>query len=221
MSGLKGLLVIAAACAIALPPASLAAQDTGRGQVPVVGRGRGVGRQTLPPLRPGLAARPGRANAGPLAAARQGQALDPQERQAAIRQIRQAMARRIRNQLALSPDQFRTLQTTEQKYDRQRNELQRQERDTRVALRGAMLDSVRDQTKIAGYLDQLTQAQRKRADLVDAEQKELSSFLTPMQRAQYLGLKENMAKLIERVNQSAAPSVPPGAKPDSVKPPER
>ena len=58
----------------------------------------------------------------------------------------------------------------------------------------------------------------KRADLLEAEQKELSTFLTPLQRAQYLGLKEQLDRKILQLRQQNA--LAPGAKPDSL-PPER
>ncbi len=144
------------------------------------------------------------------------------ERQEAQRQIRQAMNRAFRNRLNLNPTQLRTLVATDQKYDRQRGQLQRDEVQTRRALLNVMRDTTAapDQAKVSQYIDQLTQSQHKRADLLDAEQKELSTFLTPLQRAQYLSLKERMTKQIDQLNQQTRPS--PGAaaaaKPDTVPP---
>ena len=182
--------------------------DTGRG-IPPAGRGRAGGRLGAP-VRPGLGVRK-------EALAAQDHPLDPAERQAAIRLVRQAMNRAYRRQLNLNDGQMRTLQKTEQRYERQRADLLKSERETRKGLRAAMLDTTgtRDQAKIAAYLDQLTQAQRKRADLLEAEQKDLSTFLTPMQRAQYLGLKE---RLDQRILQLRQQSAPPAAKGDSIPP---
>jgi len=97
--------------------------------------------------------------------------------------------------LNLDDQKMQQLQQTDSKYDRQRRQLNMEERQARLALKASMEDSVgRDQNKISQNLDQLLQAQRRRADLLEAEQKELSSFLTPMQRAQYLSLKEQMMR---------------------------
>jgi hypothetical protein len=182
------------------------AQDTGRA-VPPGGRGRGA--RLAPPARP----------LGPRKAAKaEGQQMEPAERQAAIRLIRQAMNRKYRVSLGLNDQQMRTLNQTNQRYERQRNDLLKSERETRQSLRAAMVDTgaARDQTKIAGYIDQLALAQHKQADLQDAEQKELSTFLTPLQRAQYLGLKEQLDRKILQLRQQNPGPV--SAKNDSTPP---
>ena len=180
---------------------AVAQTDTGR-RLPPGGRGRVGGRLGLP-------VRGGAANA-------QGQPMDPAERQAAIRLVRQAMNRAYRTRLKLDNEQMQTLTRTDMRYERQRQDLLRSERDTRQGLRAAMADSTPDQTRIAGFIDQLAQAQHKRADLLDAEQKELSTFLTPLQRAQYLGLKEQVDRRILQLRQQNAR--PPGAKNDTTPP---
>ncbi len=198
------LLALGVAGAVAAPRSSIA-QDTGRVQVPVGRAARGGGRQGL-----------SRPFAGE---GRQGRAGDLTDRQLAVREIRQRMDQRIRNQLQLNPQQFRSLKQTEQKYNRQRTDVNLAERQTRQSLIAAMNDTgPRDQAKIAQYIDALTQSQRKKADLVEAEQKELSIFLTPMQRAQLLGLRENLQKLLQQLNQRmpAAPPSAAGAKRDTT-----
>jgi Spy/CpxP family protein refolding chaperone len=65
-----------------------------------------------------------------------------------------------------------------------------------------MVDSTaRDQDKIAQYLDRLVQGQRKRADLLEAEQKEFATFLTPLQRAQYFALRERMDRRVQEMEE--------------------
>jgi hypothetical protein len=127
-------------------------------------------------------------------------------------QVRQAFLARVRDELKLDPPKMRHLNQTEQSFTRQRNELNLSERQTRQALAAAMQDSTPDQGKIDGYINQLIQAQRKRADLVEAEQKELSSFLTPMQRAQYLALNQQLQARMRQFNQ-AGRGVPPDGPP--------
>ncbi|HEX8944382.1 MAG TPA: hypothetical protein VF785_14690 [Gemmatimonadaceae bacterium] len=124
----------------------------------------------------------------------------PNARQALQRRVRQAFTEVVRRQLNLNPTQMQTLQRVDQKYEQQRRAVLRDERDARLNLRAAMQDSTGhpDQDKIASYLDQLIRGQRSRADLLEAEQKELSGFLSPLQRAQYFSLKERLTrKLLE------------------------
>lgn len=124
----------------------------------------------------------------------------PNERQALQRRVRQAFAGVVRRQLNLDATKMQQLQRVDQKYEQQRREVLRSEREARLNLKAAMQDSSGhpDQDKIAQYMDQLVQGQRKRADLLDGEQKELAAFLSPLQRAQYFSLKERITrKLME------------------------
>jgi hypothetical protein len=130
----------------------------------------------------------------------------PTERQALQRQVRQAFARVVRRQLNLDAAKMQQLQRVDQKYEQQRRQVLKSEREARLNLKTAMQDSTGhpDQDKIAQYMDQLVHGQRQRADLLESEQKELSTFLTPMQRAQYFALKERIArKLMELQTDSA------------------
>lgn len=125
-----------------------------------------------------------------------------QERQALQRRVREAFSGVVRRELKLDASQMQTLLRVDQKYQQQRRALQREEREARLGLRAAMLDSAaRDQNKIAQYLDQLVQGQRKRADLLDGEQKEFATFLTPLQRAQYFALRERMERRLQEMQE--------------------
>jgi len=110
--------------------------------------------------------------------------------------VRLAFNELVRRQLNLNPAQMQTLQRTDQKYEQQRRAVVLGEREARLNLAAAMQDSTGhpDQDKIAQYLDQLVRGQRQRAELLESEQKEFSTFLTPLQRAQYFALKERLSK---------------------------
>jgi Spy/CpxP family protein refolding chaperone len=125
------------------------------------------------------------------------------EKQALARQVRQAFAGVVRRQLNLSDEQSRKLQDIDTKYQRQRTEIVRDERAAREDLRLALSDSTAtpDQGKVDGYINRLIQAQRKRADLLDAEQKELAGFLNPVQRGKYLALREQLQKRVGQLRQ--------------------
>lgn len=145
-------------------------------------------------------------------------ALAPQQ-QVLLRQVRQAFAGVVRRQLNLSADQSRKVQEIDTKYQRQRNDITRDEREARSDLRIALSDTgaAPDQAKVDGYLSRLVQAQRKRADLLEAEQKELAEFLNPVQRAKYLALKEQLQKRIAQVRAGGGR----GARTPAPPPPQR
>jgi periplasmic protein CpxP/Spy len=193
-----------AALTLVVLAAPATAQDSSR-------RALRVQRQQLP-------ARPGARGGGRAAGAR---ALD--EANAPLRQqVQLAFRNRVRQELNLDQPKMRRLNQTEQGFNKQRNELLQTERQTRLALLAAMQDSAGpDQPKIDQYINQLTQVQRKRAELVEAEQKELSSFLTPLQRAQYLSLKERLNRRLQELNQAGRGAPPPSGPPPGPPPPDR
>jgi Spy/CpxP family protein refolding chaperone len=142
-------------------------------------RGLGRGGRVLP-----------RAGAGP-------------KQQALAKQVRQAFAGVVRTRLNLTEAQSVQLQGVDQRFQKQRNQLGREERQSRQALAAALADSAGtpDQAKISQYMDQLVQAQHKRADLLESEQKELGSFLTPVQRARFLALREQLQRRVQQLRQ--------------------
>lgn len=125
-------------------------------------------------------------------------------RQALEGRVRQALAGVVRKQLGLNDEQMLKLQRVDHKYDQQRRAMVRSERQTRQALRLAMQDSTPDQAKIARYMDDLVAAQRRRADILGNEQKELSGFLTPLQRAKYQALRERLTRTMQNLQRGGA-----------------
>jgi hypothetical protein len=148
-----------------------------------------------------LPAQGGGARKAERQAARAGRAGQGGNEQALALQVRQAFAGVVRRRLNLNDDQARQLQTTQQRFQQQRNQLQRDERQARLGLKAAMADSTgtADQGKIAQYMDQLVQGQHRRANILEAEQKELAGYLTPLQRAQYQALHEQLNKRIQQM----------------------
>jgi Spy/CpxP family protein refolding chaperone len=174
------------------------------------------GRAVIPPRRPARAA---------LKAERQAQRNDSApplgERALLQRQVRQAWIGNVRRQLNLNDEQMRTLNQVNTKYERQRGDIQRDERQARLGLKAAMADTAAgDQNaRIEQQMNVLVGAQRRRADLFENEQKELAAFLTPLQRARYSVLQERLAQRLQqlRQNQQEVPAGPPPPE----NPPER
>jgi len=133
--------------------------------------------------------------------------------------VRARMAQMLRVQVGLSDDQIRRLQATNRRFEGQRRALFAQERQVRGEL-GRILES-RDTTqdaRLAVLLDQTIKLQRDRLDLLEAEQKELATFLTATQRARVFGIEEQIRRRMMEMRQepnAGRPGVrrPPGATP--------
>jgi len=185
--------------------------------MPTVGVAQGAGGRVVPPPARRPAAR------AALKAERQAQKDSNQpplgERALLQRQVRQAWAGRVRRQLNLNDEQWRTLNQVNTKYDRQRGEIVRDETQARKELRAAMVDTTAaDQNaRVEQQMNVLIQAPRRRADLFEAEQKELAGFLTPLQRARFTVMQENLARQLQQLQQTTAPPGPPPPE----NPPER
>jgi len=106
------------------------------------------------------------------------------------------------------------LERTSQRFDVQRRQLAQQERAQRVALRGQLLaDSAANQAAIASSLDKLHELQRQRLDMQAEEQKEFATFMTPLQRAKFQALQEQVRKRLQelvraRPDSAAAAAIP-------------
>jgi hypothetical protein len=134
----------------------------------------------------------------------------PANRIALEQKVRQALARQVRRQLGLNEAQMSQLRTVDQKFERQRRALAQQQRQTRLALRAAMDDSATaGQSTVAQQLDTLIQLERRRIDVLEAEQKELATFLTPLQRAKYQVLQERVRRRLEEMR--VGPAAPDSA----------
>jgi hypothetical protein len=126
-----------------------------------------------------------------------------EQRQALQRQVRQAFSRAVRRRLNLNDDQMNKLQDVNRKYDVQRRDLLRTEREARQGLAATMQDSTLPdatrQARASQFMDQLVQSQRRRADLLESEQKELAGFLTPVQRGQFSAMRERFNLQVQQL----------------------
>ena len=122
------------------------------------------------------------------------------ERQRLERRLHERMARVVRDQLQLSEEQLAQLTALNQRYEGRRRGLIQGERSTRVELRQQLrLGDRADQKRVAALLDQAMQAQQSRLDLSREEQRELSTFLTPVQRAKYMALQEQLRERVDEL----------------------
>lgn len=123
--------------------------------------------------------------------------------------VQARMAQVLRAQLGLNDEQVRRLQATNRRFEAQRRELFERERRVRIELRSAIeLGDSTQNAKVGPLLDQTIQLQRQRLDLLEAEQRELSTFLTPLQRARLYGLEEQMRRRVEEMRDAGPPNRP-------------
>jgi hypothetical protein len=154
-----------------------------------------IARALLAPLL--LAAGAGRADA------QQDSARDRvSERVAGARPMVDRLADMVERRLGLTADQGAKLRDATAQYAAERQQLFRQERTLRRDLREELArgETVR-QDRVASMLDRLLALQRERADLVSAEQRRLSGFLTPVQRAEFLAMQERAFRAAQQMRQ--------------------
>lgn len=130
----------------------------------------------------------------------------PAERGVLEQRIQERVARVVQERLGLNADQMRALQATNRKFEALRRPLMLRERAGRSALREQIVAGERaDQGRVSALLDTLLRVQRQRLDLLEQEQRELAVFLTPVQRAQYLVLQDQMRRRIDEMRQRRGP----------------
>lgn len=127
--------------------------------------------------------------------------------------VRARMGQVLRTQVGLNDAQVRRLQGVNRQFEAQRRSLFEQERRTRIELRAAMeIGDSTQQERIGSLLDRTVALQRQRIDLIEAEQKELATFLTPLQRARLYGMEEQIRRRTEEMRQGRSDGPPMGAR---------
>ena len=143
----------------------------------------------------------------------QDRAAMPARRQLLEQQIRRSFWRAAKQRIGFSDEQMQRLEASSQRFDVRRRELAQQERTQRVALRAQILaDSAANQPAIATALDQLHDIQRRRLELQADEQRELATFMTPLQRAKFMAMQEQVRRRMQelvRARPDSAGDLPP------------
>jgi glutamate synthase domain-containing protein 2 len=128
-------------------------------------------------------------------------------------QMEQQLRRRLwqiaKQRVGFTDAQMTQLERTSRQYDERRRALAVEERAQRVTLRQQLLlaDGGANQDEVAKALDRLHQLQRERIDLQIAEQREFATFMTPVQRARYAALQEQLRHRVDSLRR---------ARPDSM-----
>ena len=118
---------------------------------------------------------------------------------------RVALRNAVQRQLGLDEPKMQKLQQTDAKFEPERRNLTRDEREARQALKAAMEDSTSpDQSKIDASMKRVLAIQHRRVELLEAEQNDLATFLTPKQRAQYFAIRERVMRRMAEMEQDDA-----------------
>lgn len=124
-------------------------------------------------------------------------AAQSQQRRTLEQQLQQRMGQVVRKRLQLTDEQFTQLQTVNRNYAGRRAQLLQQERGLRQQLRQQVLRGDQaDQAKVSALLDQIMTVQENRLALTRQEQRDLTPFLTPVQRARYAAIQEQVHRRI-------------------------
>jgi len=106
----------------------------------------------------------------------------------------------VRERLALTDDQFAKLREVARRVEDERRTLRSEEMTTRFALRRELLAGDKaNEGAVAELLDRMPQFERRRLDLMEREQRELAKFLSPTQRAKYIGMQDELRRGMQEV----------------------
>lgn len=122
----------------------------------------------------------------------------------------------VRVRLALSDEQFQQLRALATRIEDDKRALRNDELTTRFSLRQELLAGDRvNEARVGELLDKMPKLERRRLDIMEAEQRDLSKFLSPSQRARYYALQDELRKNMQDMQRrrlggegdSAAPSL--------------
>jgi hypothetical protein len=127
--------------------------------------------------------------------------------------LMQRFGQRVAQALQLDAGQARRLQRELQISRRERTRVMVRTRDLRRELNQLIRNSPADESRVAQLLDELMTLGLQAAQIPVDEQRRLSVFLSPLQRARYLYLRQRLTRqALDR--QGAQTDVPPRINPD-------
>jgi Spy/CpxP family protein refolding chaperone len=175
----------------------------------MAGTAAGLHAQVLPPER-------GRSGAP---------RLNDAQRLQMERRLEERINKVVRERLALTDEQFDKMREVARRVEQERRVLRSEEMSTRFALRRELLAGDRaNESTVAELLDRMPQYERRRLDLMEREQRELAKFLSPTQRAKYIGVQDELRRTMQEVQRrrmdvdTSAGAAPRGMR-RSIRPP--
>jgi hypothetical protein len=121
-------------------------------------------------------------------------------------EVRRGFARAVRQRVGLSDSQMGQLAPLTQRYELQRRQLQVEERTARMGLRAMLRDErTADPKQVDQFLQTLVEIQKRRVQLLESEQRDLAAIMTPVQRAKYMAMQDQIRRRLEQMRQRRAP----------------
>jgi|SRR5690348_7388870 len=127
-------------------------------------------------------------------------------------QLRQRVAAVTKQRLGLSDDQMTQLEQSNARFAPQMQQLLASERETRRQLRVELTSPNPNQQHVGALIDQTISLQKQRVSIVEAEQKDLARFMTPVQRARYVALQTEFRRRAQEMARQNAGKNPDGFK---------
>jgi periplasmic protein CpxP/Spy len=163
--------------------------------IPVVKRSIGFVVAAMFASAVAIGAQPARANA---------------QRPVLEQQLRQRMAAVTKQRLGLSDQQMTQLEQSNARFAPQLQQLLANERETRRQLRGELTSPNPNQQHVSALIDQTISLQKQRVAIVEAEQKDLARFMSPVQRARYVALQTEFRRRAQEMARQNAGKNPDG-----------
>lgn len=146
-------------------------------------------------------------------AAQQATGKPAPNRAALERQLRERTAEITRTRLGLNDVQMQQLERVNSRFAPQLTSVATQERDARRQLRQQMMaGNQADQARVSDLIDTSLRLQKQRIVLIEAEQKELAAFLTPVQRARYIALQAQFRNRADQLSRGRLGGGPRGGR---------
>ncbi|HKC41648.1 MAG TPA: hypothetical protein VKC15_19035 [Gemmatimonadales bacterium] len=126
-------------------------------------------------------------------------------------QIEQRFSQRVQEELRLTPDQATKLRASQEKFGGQRRTLLRQQMERRMALDDQMQPGIAANADSVRKLMDANQAARGQMfKLEQDEDREMSGYLTPVQRARYQQMREQFTRRVAEMRAQRRGQMGPG-----------
>jgi hypothetical protein len=123
-------------------------------------------------------------------------------RQQLEQRLRMRFEQIVRQRLQLTNQQVAQLRASNRRFAPQRRALAMREREIRQAMRAELQPGVAaNEQHLSALTDSLFGVQRARLDMLQSEQRDLATFLTPSQRVRYYALQEQLRRRVEALRQ--------------------
>lgn len=116
------------------------------------------------------------------------------------KRFQQRVETMVRQRLQLTDDQAMKLREVASRAETSRRALRRDETQARKQMRDELLagDNA-NESKVAELLEQMPRLERRRIELMEQEQRELAKFLSPVQRARYFALQDELRRNMQEL----------------------